>query len=355
MHQLKPNLRGAFTFLEVLFAVMILGIGMIMVAAMFPAGIRQTQANVEDSAYMALTRNMARQMQQMAADTLPTTPAPPAGFNHAFDYYLRPWPIPAPVAPQFQNLVRPKVYSFHDPRAEMNATRAPLWNWVRGNLVLQSDSTYGYVPLFSRAYNSGAANVDAAYNDQASVTLFILPLRARNTSTFSVSRDTNAGTGTGRRVTRLDPVLVNVAITLTPVAGTSTVTVSGIMRANGSPAPLPITAQNNPIEEGAYLVLSDMTGTLPPNGAPASQYNGSVYRIGYRQNSNVDTVWYLAQDPANSGFPGIGSTVSLSGWAFVVGRGPSAANLGPSNTFLTRSGPIQELGVVPTMISVTLK
>ena len=29
--------RSAFTFVEVLFAVMILGIGMIMVAAMFPA------------------------------------------------------------------------------------------------------------------------------------------------------------------------------------------------------------------------------------------------------------------------------------------------------------------------------
>src|SRR5213080_4751112 len=81
--------RTGFTFLEVLFAVMILGIGMIMVAAMFPAGIRQTQANVEDSAHMTLSRDMARQMQQMEGDKLPTAPSG-SGYLYAFDYYMRP-------------------------------------------------------------------------------------------------------------------------------------------------------------------------------------------------------------------------------------------------------------------------
>src|SRR6478752_1573982 len=40
--------RRAFSFAEILFAVMILGIGFIMVAAMFPVAIRQTQSTVED-------------------------------------------------------------------------------------------------------------------------------------------------------------------------------------------------------------------------------------------------------------------------------------------------------------------
>src|SRR5689334_12002195 len=37
---------GGFTFTEILFALMILGIGFIMVAAMFPVAIRQTQQTV---------------------------------------------------------------------------------------------------------------------------------------------------------------------------------------------------------------------------------------------------------------------------------------------------------------------
>ena len=40
--------------MEILFAVMILGIGFIMVAAMFPAALKQTQGNVEENQFNAL-------------------------------------------------------------------------------------------------------------------------------------------------------------------------------------------------------------------------------------------------------------------------------------------------------------
>ena len=42
--------RRAFSFVEVLFAVIILGVGFIMVAAIFPVAIQQTQATVEETA-----------------------------------------------------------------------------------------------------------------------------------------------------------------------------------------------------------------------------------------------------------------------------------------------------------------
>src|SRR3954463_6543668 len=50
------NARTAFSFTEILFAVMILGIGFIMVAAMFPVALQQTENSTSDTN----AANMAR-------------------------------------------------------------------------------------------------------------------------------------------------------------------------------------------------------------------------------------------------------------------------------------------------------
>ena len=42
--------RGGFTFTEVLFAVLILGIGFIMIAGIFPVSLQQTRLNQEETA-----------------------------------------------------------------------------------------------------------------------------------------------------------------------------------------------------------------------------------------------------------------------------------------------------------------
>ncbi len=41
--------RHGFSFVEILFAVMILGIGFIMVAAMFPVAIKQTDEAIQET------------------------------------------------------------------------------------------------------------------------------------------------------------------------------------------------------------------------------------------------------------------------------------------------------------------
>lgn len=50
-------LRRAFSIVEVLFAVMILGIGFILVAAMFPVAIQQTQATVDETRCRFVAQN----------------------------------------------------------------------------------------------------------------------------------------------------------------------------------------------------------------------------------------------------------------------------------------------------------
>src|SRR3954454_3031266 len=94
--------RRGFTFTEVMFAVILLGIGFIMLAGMFPVAIQQTQNTVEESISSSLVQTATNYLQQTLnqedlAPTgrisfpTPTTALPPN------------WP-PTPVYPQFLRL-----------------------------------------------------------------------------------------------------------------------------------------------------------------------------------------------------------------------------------------------------------
>src|SRR5438094_10393216 len=71
--------RRGFTFTEVMFAVILLGIGFIMLAGMFPVAIQQTQTNVEESTASTIAQAATRYLEQTLtqADVRPTViPAP---------------------------------------------------------------------------------------------------------------------------------------------------------------------------------------------------------------------------------------------------------------------------------------
>src|SRR5437588_8989565 len=79
--------RRAFTFLEVLFAVIVLGIGFIMVAAMFPAALKQTQASVEDVSASSAWLDTARRFTELAKNQVPQ-PVAPSGTPQPIRYVL---------------------------------------------------------------------------------------------------------------------------------------------------------------------------------------------------------------------------------------------------------------------------
>src|SRR5688572_30896346 len=66
--------RRGFTFTEVMFAVILLGIGFIMLAGMFPVAIQQTQTNVEESTASVLVQAATRYLEESLtqADLQPT-------------------------------------------------------------------------------------------------------------------------------------------------------------------------------------------------------------------------------------------------------------------------------------------
>src|SRR5688572_7463003 len=69
--------RAGFSFAEVMFAVVVLGIGFIMLASIFPVAIRQTASVVEENDATALTKKAAEQFREalIASGALPSLPS----------------------------------------------------------------------------------------------------------------------------------------------------------------------------------------------------------------------------------------------------------------------------------------
>src|SRR5436190_23716135 len=78
MNHRRAIVRRGFSFTEVMFAVILLGLGFIMVAAIFPVAIRQSQANLEDTAGVNVAKDAGTIVTQgglfsTAAGELPVT------------------------------------------------------------------------------------------------------------------------------------------------------------------------------------------------------------------------------------------------------------------------------------------
>src|SRR2546423_11752647 len=64
----RARVRAGYSFTEVLFAVMVLGIGFIMIAAMFPVTIRQTQTTMEETQAANMAKEAMAYLQSIATD-----------------------------------------------------------------------------------------------------------------------------------------------------------------------------------------------------------------------------------------------------------------------------------------------
>src|SRR5437870_2113109 len=73
----RARLRAGFSFTEVLFAVMVLGIGFIMIAAMFPVTIRQTQTTMEETQAANMAKEAMAYLQSIATDVNFPVTVPP--------------------------------------------------------------------------------------------------------------------------------------------------------------------------------------------------------------------------------------------------------------------------------------
>lgn len=150
-------LRAGFSFVEVLFAVMILGIGFIMIAAIFPVSLSQTRMTNEESFSAAMVRGARRYLEQIADEgTLPPT-GPGANVTPAQE---------------------PTVHAFRN-----NINR----EFVAAEMVPGIDARYSWMPFYSRKEGSPYA------------TVYIFPMQVRAQSRYDRLPDVpadNTGLGT---------------------------------------------------------------------------------------------------------------------------------------------------------------
>ncbi len=125
----------AFTLTEVLFAVILLGIGFIMVAAMFPVAIQQNRTTTEQTAATQLARAGINHLQQIATDE---------------------------VMPATAGNVR---------------INSELWSRIEGSLINADDPRFAWTALYAREGGAQFAQV------------FVIALQARNRPAF-VPEDT---------------------------------------------------------------------------------------------------------------------------------------------------------------------
>ena len=333
--------RQGFTFLEVLFAIMILGIGFILVAAMFPAAIKQTQSTVEDSYASAVSLNTHRKFVELAKNQIPVVqPLPP--LPQIPPTYVLDKNMEASGA----NPGESKVYSIGDRRMTANH-RTNLWTAAGGSQLVESDPRYACVPFYRRErdYNSTPPNLLGA----ADVQMFFVPVRVRNKPEYDLSDLLTTTTGLrtkGTPMANLEPTLFNIQVNVPSAGSPPIITLNGaydLNRVIGDPgsSAKPVT-EDTPAANGAYVIISDCK-------KPNAFRNGQIYRLGSRVlpiDASKPPQYYIAPDSQGasdvyqSGFTG------YSGDAFIVGRGISTQ---PGSFF---DGPPQDLGVIPAPIRV---
>jgi hypothetical protein len=324
-NQRRHSRVQGFTFIEILFAIMVLGIGFILVAAMFPAALLQTRATVDDSTASGVWLDMHRKMTELAKSPVTPVPVPPAKPTYILDKAL-----PAPSSSTAPLL----VFSFNDTRLPQ-AIRMQMSQWLGSNGLVHQDLRYACIPFFRRGYD--ATTVTKGSDE---VQMFFVAVRCRAISQYSLSDIDHDPT----QMAPLDPTRFNVTLNNTLPLTITLNTAYDLNRILGNaPTPLTDSYDNTPAGTGAYVIIS--------NHAPAGLKNGQIYRLGAKV-SPSDSLYipsslqyYVAPDA--QGASDAPATLPYTADAFIVGRYCLGAN--------NFDGPVQDLVIAtaPVKIPVT--
>ncbi|MCC7349910.1 MAG: hypothetical protein IT446_05010 [Phycisphaerales bacterium] len=274
-----------------MFAVILLGVGFIMLAAMFPVAIQQSKSNVDESEAASIARGMANVAQQLGQYTTSSNLFKPTG---TFVYSI--------ADPQFDGTNK-LLDTFN------------LWKSLSGDLINADDPRFASVLLYKRPNGSSTAQ------------LFVFVMQARTRDQFTVAQD--MAVVAPSIYCNLQARGVNVSI-LDGIP--DTVTFNG--------------GDFNAVAEGCYLVIANDNISGPGNG----WMNGRVYRVGSYVGG---TTWELmpgndfsADNGPNgvwNGGSGDDVTTLTNADAFVVGKDISTGSY---------EGPAQDVAFYTTFISV---
>ena len=325
-----PCLRASFarnrgySFTEVMFAVVVLGIGFIMIAAMFPVALSQSKSTADETVAATIARGAVGYLESIADDT-PAPGAVPVRTSTMPPTDGAAPGAPAPVAP----------FIATDVSGVMTPANVGSWEAVRGSLILPDDPRFAFVPLYRRETGSQTAQV------------IVIAVQTRARSRYDNNDTATPGTA-GHGNLQARPV----EVTITKDAGGTGV--HWIAFAD-STVPGAIGA----VADGAYVVIANDPGK---GTSPAGTFNGQVYRLGLQATQVTGNVGELVPntwtfqpgseyrtDPGPDGVLGPPSTddrdIGDDALAYIVGR--EKEGTGPTYT-----GPAQDVSVYSTFITV---
>lgn len=291
----RPRRHAGFSFTEVLFAVIILGIGFIMVAAIFPVAIQQAKITSEETAAASIARGAASYLEQAFRDGTSL----PGSSN---------------CQPK-QTATTPAVACVQQPSKVVPTGGLSLVDTIRANLILPEDPRYGFVFLYRR---KGGASADT-WDPYAQ--LIVFPVQSRITPTFEQA-DLNPVSGNlwARPLPGNPPLRANIADS-SETGNTYLVDLIEFLP-NGA-------NDQEAAVEGGYVVIANET-------TAAGRTIGQILKLGARR-LDVDPngrTWELQPgsdftvDPGPDGIRGNSNDIKTitNAEVFIVGRSFNVSN-----------------------------
>lgn len=239
----RPRLRRGFSFTEVMFAVIILGIGFIMVAGIFPVALQQAKLTTEETTGAALARSGAGFLVNAGDDSLATPNMPATGTAT----------VPA----------RSRV-------SGLGQAAGSVWNNVLGNMIQVDDPRFAWTALYRRDGDPAVAQ-KATWSPFAQV--YVFAVTARNTERFDPVVDGKEITAGKPLLANLQPKPVRIAI-MNEVLEAGGMDLIAIMKDGAASAP----DYTGAAADGAYVIITD--DEIQPPNANIGRMNGRIFRLG---------------------------------------------------------------------------
>jgi hypothetical protein len=258
--------RG-FTFAEVLFAVMLLGIGFIMVAAIFPVAIQQSQANLDETTGIGVAKAGARMMQAV-------------NFSEAVLSY-------GGTGRWMANTPNQRVWPFDNDQAMLY----PLYYALSSGFINQSDPRYAWVPLGYKLGSSIGPGWNGNPNGVAYYDVYVVAVACRIRPSYDPDIDV------------FNPVTRQPCYTFQPKTVFFALTEGGL---NGNPDLITFCDPNSPTSvapmdvaaaaEGTYVLVAydQMAANVIVNNYRQGDAHGRMYRLGAKRDDLGPGVWELA-------------------------------------------------------------
>jgi hypothetical protein len=134
------GLRKAFTFAEIMFAVVILGIGFIMLAGMFPVAIQETRSTQSESYANPMIQNAISILTQEAKINArdPELIGLLTTVNVPYDIIFSPADYPDSLS----------LGTLPSWKPNKNGSKAMGGSGIQGNLISKADNRYAWTPLY---------------------------------------------------------------------------------------------------------------------------------------------------------------------------------------------------------------